>query len=260
MVKKLFALASVTALTGLLGAAAVAGCSSTTTQEVAADGAPGTGTSGTSGGAKTDTGTTKPKTDSGTTIDEEDSSTGPTTCPTSDPIDQTALPWKAPYKAEGACTEKNLADLVTYVDTNASAKYADWKKQVSATCATCIFGKETDATWKPLLEDSKGQLVELNVGGCIGIASDNVKCGQAYQNWFDCRFEACAECPEGDSAALSKCLSAASKTACKPAFNAVGTVCGDQAIGDAETACNGDSFVFEGPIRLQCIGTEGGGG
>jgi len=250
MVKKLFALASVTALTGLIATVAVAGCSSTTVQETAGDAA------ATTDGPKADA--TKPKADG--SADEDSGEPAAGTCPTLDPIDATALPWKAPYKQEGACTAKELSDLVTYVDANSSAKYADWKKTVTgASCSKCIFGKEADATWKPLLEDASGQLVGLNVGGCIAIASANEKCGQSYQNWFDCRFEACTDCPNGDTAALQKCLSAASKKACKPAFDAVGTVCGDTVIGDAETACNGDKFVFEGPIKAQCVGLTDGG-
>ncbi len=249
MVKKLFALASVTALTGLMTAVAVAGCSSTTVQ--ATDGDAAVAPTG-------DGGKVVPKKDA--TADEDSGEPASGTCPTLDKIDATALPWKAPFKSVGACTAKELSDLVTFIDTNSSAKYADWKKTVTgASCSKCMFGKEADATWKPLLEDASGQLVGLNVGGCIAIASGAEKCGQSYQNWFDCRFEACTDCPNGDTAALQKCLSAASKGACKPAFDAVGTVCGDTVIGDAETACNGDKFVFEGPIKAQCIGLAEGG-
>jgi len=251
MVKKLFALASVTALTGLIATVAVAGCSSTTVQDTSGDAAAATDA------PKGDA--TKPKTDG--SAEEDTGAPAAGTCPTLDAIDATALPWKAPTKLTGACTEKELSDLVTYVGANSGAKYADWKKTVSGlSCSSCIFGKETDATWKPLLEDASGQLVGLNVGGCIAIASGNEKCGQSYQNWFDCRFEACTDCPNGDTAALQKCLAAASKGACKKAFDDAGTVCGDTAIGDAETACKGDKFVFEGPIKAQCIGLSEGGG
>jgi hypothetical protein len=249
MVKKFFAVASVTALTGLIATVSVAGCSSTTVQDTSGD-------SAVAADAKVDA--AKPKTDG--SADDAGDTPASGTCPTLDSIDATALPWKAPAKLVGSCTDKELSDLVTYVDANSTAKYADWKKTVTgASCSSCIFGKETDATWKPLLEDASGQLVGLNVGGCIAIASNNEKCGQSYQNWFDCRFQACTDCPNGDTAALQKCLTAASKGACKKAFDNVGTVCGDTAIGDAETACNGDKFVFEGPIKAQCIGLKEGG-
>jgi hypothetical protein len=248
MVKKFFALASVTALTGLIASVAAAGCSSTT--EVA----------GASPEASTPTTDSGPKKEAGTPTDPPDEPET-TECKGLTEVDATALPWKSPFTMAGVCTEKALADLVTYVDVNDMAKYADWKTSVADTaCRDCIFGKETDATWRPLLENAKGELVGLNVGGCIAIASGDDKCGQSYQNWFDCRFEACGDCPDGDTAALQKCLSAASKGGCKKAFDAVSTVCGDEKIGEAETACDGDKFVFEGPIKAQCVGLSDAGG
>ena len=256
--KKLFALASVTALTGLMATIAASGCSSTTIE-------PG----GTAGDSATSGDTKTPPRDSAKPGDDEEPPAS-TECKGMIAVDLTTLPWKKAYSMPGSCTEKELGDLVTFLDANSMAKYADWKKTVSgASCSACMFGKESETTWKPLLEDAKGQLIELNVGGCIEIArsvegastKDAEACGKIYQNWFDCRFEACNDCPNGDTAALQKCLSAASKQACKKAFDDVGTICTDQGIGDAETACNGDKFVFEGPIRAQCIsGLAGEGG
>jgi hypothetical protein len=256
--KKLFALASVTALTGLMATVAASGCSSTKTED----------------GATTDaaTPTDAAKTDAKKPTGDEEEPPASTECKGTTEVDATKLPWKAPFVDKGMCTNQELANLVKYVDENDTAKYADWKGSVPAGCQACIFGKEADAVWKPLLENAKGELVGLNVGGCIAIAANGGnapaagsaadKCGNSYQNWFDCRFEACADCPSGDTAALQKCLGAASKAGCKKAFDAVSTVCGDQVITDAETACDGDKFVFEGPIRAQCIGlaSEGGGG
>ena len=257
--KKFFALASVTALTGLMATVAASGCSSTKTEE---------GTPTTDAVAPTDGGKDSAKPKPGD--DEEPPET--TECKGTTEVDATKLPWKAPFVDTGACSPADLAALVKYVDENDTAKYADWKASVAnATCKACIFGKEADTAWKPLLENAKGELVGLNVGGCIAIAANGGgstapaagstadKCGNAYQNWFDCRFEACADCPNGDTAALQKCLSAASKAGCKKAFDAVSTVCGDQVISDAETACDGDKFVFEGPIKGQCIGLAEGG-
>ena len=147
---------------------------------------------------------------------------------------------------------------MNYVDTNSTATYAMWKSNgvTDATCRACVFGLQSAAQWAPLLEDGAGQLVGLNVGGCIAIASNNMACGKAYQNWFDCRFEACAGCPAGNTAALQQCLTNASKSgnACFAAFNNVDTACGATVIGNAETACEGTKFVFEGPMKAQCVG------
>jgi hypothetical protein len=173
------------------------------------------------------------------------------------PVAPSALPWKVPAQLPGSCAQSDLTALVTYVEANPAAKYADWKASVAnATCAACIFGLESAATWKPLLEDGAGALTELNVGGCIAIASNNTACGKAYQNWFDCGFEACNDCASGDSAALSKCRTASSKAGggCKAYFDAVTLACTDQVITDAETACTSTKYIFEGPVKAQCIG------
>lgn len=177
----------------------------------------------------------------------------PIGCPTTGTIDATLLPYKSPFVSMGACTAGDLAALVTYVDNNGT--FPGWKTSVPVACAACIFGKETEATWKPMLEDASGTtLAQMNVGGCIAVASGSDACGKAYQQWYSCRPEACVGCPDGDSALLQKCLSAASKGPCKKAFDGVTAVCGDLVIADAETKCDGNKFVFEGPIRAQCIG------
>jgi hypothetical protein len=142
---------------------------------------------------------------------------------------------------------------VSYIDNNSGATYANWKTSVTnATCKACMFGKESASTWAPLLEDAAGELQRINVGGCIAVASGSVSCGRTYQNWFDCRFEACADCA---SSALQACLTAASKGACKNAIDAVTNTCGDTVITDAETACTGASYVFEGSIKALCVGS-----
>jgi len=244
MVKKLFALASMTALTGVVAAASAAGCSTTVTDVGGTDGG---GTPETSTG--TDSG---PKKDSGPVVEED---TGPGTCPTPDAIDATQLPWKSPTRAPGSCTQAELDAFVAKFDTDQDLAAA--KASITNTaCRDCIFAKD-GATWAPLVENASGQVAVLNVGGCIAIASNKDACGKAYQQWVDCRFEACGECPDGDSNAFQKCLSAASKkgAACFAAFEAVVPQCGDdQTVSDAEAACDNTKYIFEAPIRAQCIG------
>lgn len=175
-------------------------------------------------------------------------------CPSKEEIDLTKLPYKPPKVTKNACTQADLDGLVKFVSSNADAKYPQWKSSVTnQTCRDCIFGKD-GSTWPPLVESSSGDLAILNVGGCVGIASGNESCGKAYQNWVDCRFKACAGCGSKDVTGVQRCLSAASTGACKPAFDSVGSICGEKVIADAEAACKGDQFVFEGPIKAQCIG------
>ena len=213
MVKKLFALASVTALTGLIATVGVAGCSSTTVQDTAGD---CRGRHGATAARST------PKKDGAA---DEDSGDRPATgtCPSLDPIDAHGPPLEVARRSStGACTEKELSDLVTYVDANSTREVRRLEEDGHAArpAAPASSARRPTRPGSPSSRTRKGQLVGLNVGGCIAIASGNEKCGQSYQNWFDCRFEACTDCPNGDTAALQKCLSAASKGACKTAFDA----------------------------------------
>jgi hypothetical protein len=182
----------------------------------------------------------------------------PDECLSPAPIDVSSLPWKPPAVSPGACTQSDLDALVKYVETSGAAEYTQLKGAVaSTTCRACIFGPD-GATWPPIVENSSGQPVVVNVGGCIAIASGNEACGKAYQNWYDCRFEACVGC-EDDDVSFQKCLAAASKSACKKAFDAVTSVCTGPTIADAETACQSDKLIFEGAVRAQCIGLVDGG-
>ncbi|MBS2011488.1 MAG: hypothetical protein JST00_01140 [Deltaproteobacteria bacterium] len=200
----------------------------------------------------------KPRDDAGpdavadaTSDAKTDSSTGGQ-CPVTTPIDATTFPWKPPAVTPGACSEADLNAFITYV-----AKTDDpqkWKLGIAnGTCASCVFGPD-GATWPPMVENAAGMLQLLNIGGCIAVASGIEACGRGYQQWRDCYIEACADCID-DSATYNKCITAANKGACKKAFDDVILGCGSaQVAGDAETACDGNQYVFEGPIRAQCIG------
>ncbi|MBS2017190.1 MAG: hypothetical protein JST00_30175, partial [Deltaproteobacteria bacterium] len=97
MKKKVFALASVTALTGaVVIASTAAGCSSSGTVPE--------NEAGTSSGTIPDSG--RDVKEGGSSSGDPD--TGPTTCPTLEVIDATTFPWKPPSKTPGACTEAEL--------------------------------------------------------------------------------------------------------------------------------------------------------
>ncbi len=237
MLKKLFALASLTALTGLLASIAASGCSSETTVT-----------------------TLDGSTDASRDRSTQPIDSGPVTCPTEEPIDTSAYKWRSPTLSPGACTEANLQALITYTENNEDATFKqlrDHLATISTTCASCAFGTD-GTTWPPMVLTSTGNLSVLNVGGCIAIASGSDGCGKAYQAWFECRFEACADCPDGDTTGFRSCLTAASQGACSAAIDKVLDACGEQ-IEEYETTCDNDQFVFEAPIRAQCIGPSDGG-
>src|SRR5262245_6266904 len=108
MVKKLFALASVSALGGLVAAVNAAGCSST--EVVAGDGG---------SDAKTDR----------KIGDSEDD--GSLVCYVEDPIEATKYKYSPAAVKPGACTAQDVQNIIDYVKNNAQATFTDLQKEVS---------------------------------------------------------------------------------------------------------------------------------
>ena len=177
MVKKLFALASVTGLSGLVVSIAVAGCSSTTT--VVDNSATDSGPSATDAGPKKDA--TPPSGD-----DDDTTEAGATTCPSSDPVDAADLPWAPPTKTQnGACTQSQLDEFNKFLTDNPTTTNAQFidhiKKSTPTTCGACVVTDASAATWGPL-PTSNGDLVTINIGSCFALVSGKEACGKAIQN------------------------------------------------------------------------------
>jgi hypothetical protein len=240
MLKKVFAVASVTALTGLVASVAASGCSSTTS------------VGGDEGGVSvSEAGDAKKPVEAG-----PEQEAGPSTCPTTDPIDATTAPWKPPQALPGSCTEKQILDLVAFVDANKSTTYADLKKAVTdATCASCLFVKDGDK-WGPFVEKADGTFLRNNFGGCVAVTSGKEACGKAFSQFDDCLGVACQDC--ADQAATTKCNTAAGKGACKDAATAFVKECTD---ATPVTACDDltKTYTFEAAARALCVGTGDGG-
>ncbi len=237
-ISRAFAVASVVAVPGIMLMSAGSGCSS----------------------SKSDAPTTGIPTEAGAGVARVDApveASGPS-CPPADPIDATKLPSKPPAIKTNSCTTADLTDFAEFVEGNDDS--STWKASIkNSTCRSCIYGLETAATWAPIVENGTGELVQFNVGGCIAMASGNDACGKAYQQEFECRNEACGDCSP-DTASFQKCGVAARNEACKAAVDAVRSICGTK-LDAAETACTEKvRYVFEGPIKAQCIGGIGDAG
>ena len=245
MVKRIFALVSVSALTGLLSAVTAAGCSS---DDPASKASPEAGGSSQNpeGGSKVD---------GGDGSDKENGDDEP--CMEKDNIDATKFPYATAKKAPNACTNKELDDLSKYFTDKAQntedISIADWKKVVSDTCARCVFSDGTGAEWSPILVKGD-KLDDVNRGGCIEIASGKRSCGEAYQRVAECRLAACVDtCKTADS--FTQCLDDVEgifSGPCKGAYDTLQKECGND-LAKYEAACRGPSYTFEGPVRVQCI-------
>lgn len=235
MFKKMFALASFTAVTGVVAAVAAAGCSSTTETTTSTE------DSGSS--------TTKPK-DASTdrsTVEEEDA--GPSTCPSTDPIAESDLPWAPPTKTQaGKCTQQMLDGFEKFLKDNPNTTNEQFEaeiKKTSATCHSCIFTDANNPTWGPI-PTSGGKLVTINIGACFALVSGKEACGKAIQNEFDCEFVACGQC--ADDTAFSNCRKKAQTGACKPFIQAIQSGC-NGVPATVDDVCGS----FFDSVRIQCV-------
>ena len=123
-----------------------------------------------------------------------------------------------------------------------------------STCEACGWGRETDATWAPILEGTGGG--SFNGSACVALASGNPACGKAHLEWDVCLRTACADCAESEAEACF--ADGAQQGACKPHTEALGAACGS-AVNDFLSACNdlvrrhATKYMLEGPLIAQCI-------
>ena len=191
MVKKLFALASVTALTGIVSAVAASGCSSTTEET-------------TTGDASTDAKTDAKKTDSGGE-EEEDAATckkadATFTAPTINP--------PAASQNLAACSDNVigiLADACAKEPESAGCKTAREVAGNQKDCADCLFGAKTDANWKMIvLQPGETPPARYNQAGCIEVASGVKDCGKKYFTVVSCFDTFCADCTGAEETSCQK--------------------------------------------------------
>ena len=256
MVKKLFALASVTALAGLVSAVGAAGCSETVVEP----------------GASTDAATTTDakKTDSGKTVTPPDSEDPPpdvVACTTKTDVDISTILYQPAFTKAGACTQADADKIKAYLDAKIAAKDFAFKNSewatgsgAAANCTACVFSKFDDAKWGVIIADKDDGFETYNRGGCIEIVSKNTECGKAYQQFQNCPLEACSACTT--QADFDACRDADTlfSTVCKNAIDNVQTKCGKD-VGAYETACKGGLDAY---IKTHCItgsvGDAGDGG
>jgi hypothetical protein len=235
MFKKVFALASFTALTGVVALGSAAGCSSSSTSTTTGD---DSGSSTVKKDASSDRSTTP--------VDED---AGPSTCPSTDPVNAADLPWAPPTKTQaGKCTEQNLTDMQAYLKQNPSTtneQFEQYVKTQSAGCHDCMFTDASKPTWGPI-PTSGGKLVTINIGACFALVSGKEECGKAIQNEFDCEFVACAEC--ADDTAFQSCQKKAQTGACKPFVQAIQSGCAGVP-PTVDDVCG--SFIDS--VRIQCV-------
>jgi hypothetical protein len=213
--------------------------------------------SGSSGGSSTSSSSSSSSSgSSGTSSSSSGSSSGTVvSCPSTTPVSASALPWKPPTPLQaGHCSEANAAAMESWLGANPTATNAQFEAYVQtlgAACHDCVFTDANAATWGPAPQ-SAGALVTIDIGACYALVANNVACGKAIQNEFDCEFVACADCTS--DTALQTCRTQAQTGACSAYAQSLGTACAGVPAG-VDTVCG----TFMGSVRAQCVaGLDGG--
>ncbi len=242
MVKKLFALASVTALTGLIAAVAASGCSSTTVTDAPETGAPDV------------------KLDSPKKPDADEPEVGAPSCPTTTPITsaeiEAQIKWLPPAAVQTACNQGDIDSLKALFKAAPPGKgiaFADIKKSLGATCAACAFSPIAGPNWQVFVEDKTGA-IDNRTGSCFA-QLENADCGKKRFIWESCLDAACpvADCADSTGAVPTKCTQNAQKAACKDLTTVYAKACPSE--GDILPICGN---IFSA-IAVSCSGGRDSG-
>ncbi len=250
MAKRVFALASVAALTGLWSAMCVVGCS---------DGTDPVAPTRDGGGGGSEKDVTSSPVNNNTNADSW-------SCAQKEKIDVSSLPFKPPAVKPGACSDDDQKFIRTTLDDAPSITFPDLEKALKArnpNCSSCVFGDDTGDTWAVLVKVSDDYI--KNVGGCFAVVSGSISCGKAFFQADRCISTACSECTStGDVLACMAEVEAADGICWDP-WNAFTTECGSES-KHYTAKCTRDAagdpykYAFEGSIAQQCGGEAPDGG
>ena len=245
MVKKLFALASVSALAGLVSAAGVSGCTTETVTQ-------NTDTDAGTGDAKKP----KPVVEAGEDPDPEPELPA---CLKKDAVDPEGIAYTKVGATKGACTEQEQKDIKKFLDDAIAAqkldfKQSEWSATVGDSCAKCVFTESDADSWGIIIQKDD-QFVTYNRGACVEAQSGKESCGRAYHRFQACVLVACGSCKTQDEFDACTAEQEAIFTGpCAGFIEEAQKECGAN-IGAYENACKGSPL--ETGIKVVCI--DGGG-
>lgn len=194
--RKLFALASVSALGGLVVTTAAAGCSSS---DVVSD---------PRANLPADAAQKPPK-----PPPPEEDAAEPETCKAKTAF--TAEDTKPPAAQSGTACSEDVIDTLS--DACAEDPIGDGCKtarelEANQTCAECIFGAKDDAEWKVInMMPGETPSARYNQEGCVEHVTGVPGCGTSYLRILDCFNNYCAQCPEDE---VQGCLQDAADAEC----------------------------------------------
>ncbi len=255
MIKKVFALVSVSALAGMAASLAQTGCSDSPD--------PLTPTDATDAGTATDARSERSNQPPAPGGDEPP-------CFAVDPITMEPAPLKPLRLDPGKCTKENSLDVLDALLTAAGdggtllfEEFRDGLEAQDAECAKCVFAEDGDTT-PPITVDSSGTFT-LHTSSCVEVLS-SADCARAIVTASDCTKAACQKCSARDQRACSE-LVARPGSACGTYWSTLFDTC-DTSLGPAQRTCGDTVSAIKTLISYQCIrggtngdaGTDGGDG
>lgn len=243
MLKKLFALATMTAITGLGASVAISGCTTTTTEVVSDD------------AGATDARADRRVVDS---APEEEVDADPGVCPKPGDVTEADVqqafdgPWKGPGTPKNVCTQADIDKVRALFKASSSVKFADLEAALSGNCGACVFTPSSAATWGMLVKFPDG--VYQNYAACYATAT-NETCGKNLAYFDICLNAVCDEADCGSTQATQACTRKAAQGGCKTFTAGVQQGCGDTGLDTIDKQC-GNIFQL---MAVTCGGGLDGG-
>jgi hypothetical protein len=145
--------------------------------------------------------------------------------------------------AQGLCTTAQIQSIYNgCLGSSGSDAACTTAFNAATNCYNCIFTKQSDAKWGPVVTTTNG-LANLNVGGCIDLLEPcNATCAATFENDLECEQKSCStNCPitadAGSQTAYDNCANTVDLCdpgGCAAYFN--GTGCGSELTGAGHPA------------------------
>lgn len=163
--------------------------------------------------------------------------TDPTHCPSKGT--PTVAAWRAAPSASSVCS---AADITYFAGIAASQTWLGIQSLMTtrnANCSKCIFSKDTDAAWRPVVfSGTQGDAI-VNYSACFARAPGGSNaCGTAVYQWSDCYAKACDSAACGTQAALDACYARQDVSAACAAFVPTTPCGGTTAYNALNNICN----------------------
>lgn len=183
------------------------------------------------------------------------------TCPVAAPSPEASAPYHPPRAASNACSAGIGAFAARFFERSPPPTYTELQTTIAAdptlggaACAACVFAKEEEALWGPIVFAAGGSgAATLNWGSCFARAEGGTEaCGEAVQ-----RSRACVDavCSKED------CVTTSAANTCSQRALGEPTGCGrypvDATCGDLLAPLSKSCATLADLLNVTCASTQG---